>query len=501
MDFKRYKNQENRNSKRKGFTLLQKIFVTISFIVILTESLFIQADMVYSTERLFATENLSVTKSLSATEKNFVFKKASASTTPISVSQKNTKPGVISTLKNGVFTVKGKGAMPDSAMPTASQKKKIKKIVVKKGVTSLPEFAFKNCKKATSIKIASSVKKIGMQAFAKTSVKKLTIPKTTENIGWGICMDCDLLETLVIPGKFNVLKPSFDHWLEPFVTGKNSLKTVKFSTALNPELVRMAGDCVNFEVLQDDPEFKSIDGIIYTKDGKTLVRIPYARSEAVIANGCETVAVGSFTYLASGHHEPYIYPGCKVLKSIVFPSSVKKVTDKVYSDHAGAMRYNGEGNIQLNMSGLDTKSIKTLWEYCEWRKTLASELVKIGCASITDGMVVLNNGYLCGYIGDEKNITEGLVQYADGTTGYGKYEEITVPGNVKIIGKNAFSRHYTSLCTDYPLKSVILGNNVELIEDYAFYLNPDIKVYIKNKNIKISDTAFKDCATCEFSIL
>lgn len=140
---------------------------------------------------------------------------------------------VTTTLKNGVFTVQGKGKMPNSKRPTASQKKKIKKIVVKKGVTSLPEFAFKNCKKATNIKIASSVKRIGMQAFAKTAVKSLTIPKTAEGIGWGICLDCDFLQTLVIPGDFSVLEPSSENWEEPFVTGKKSLETVKFSTELN----------------------------------------------------------------------------------------------------------------------------------------------------------------------------------------------------------------------------------------------------------------------------
>lgn len=72
---------------------------------------------------------------------------------------------VSSTLKNGVFTVSGKGKMPKSAMPKAAQKKKIKKIVIKKGVTELPEDAFKNCNKATVITIASTVKKNWCNGF------------------------------------------------------------------------------------------------------------------------------------------------------------------------------------------------------------------------------------------------------------------------------------------------------------------------------------------------
>ena len=47
--------------------------------------------------------------------------------------------------------------MPESAMPKVAQKKKIKKIVIKKGVTELPEDAFKNSNKARVITIASTV--------------------------------------------------------------------------------------------------------------------------------------------------------------------------------------------------------------------------------------------------------------------------------------------------------------------------------------------------------
>ena len=53
--------------------------------------------------------------------------------------KKTTVKKVSSALKNGTFTVSGKGKMPESAMPKVAQKKKIKKIVIKNGVTELPE--------------------------------------------------------------------------------------------------------------------------------------------------------------------------------------------------------------------------------------------------------------------------------------------------------------------------------------------------------------------------
>ena len=79
---------------------------------------------------------------------------------------------------------------------------------------------------------------------------------------------------------------------------------------------------------------------------------------------------------------------------------------------------------------------------------------------------------------------------------YAKQEEIVIPGSVKVIGENAFSKEYR-LYTGYRIKSVVLGNSVELIEDYAFCFNTNIKVHIKNKNIKISGTAFDNCGDYE----
>ena len=74
----------DRKNKKKGFVLLQGIIMVVIFIIIPGGS--------------------------------FALEKTSASAAS----------NVTSVLKNGVFTVQGKGDMPDSARPKASQKKKIK---------------------------------------------------------------------------------------------------------------------------------------------------------------------------------------------------------------------------------------------------------------------------------------------------------------------------------------------------------------------------------------
>ena len=121
--------------------------------------------------------------------------------------KKTTVKKVSSTLKNGTFTVSGKGKMPESAMPKVAQKKKIKKIVIKNGVTELPEDAFRDCSKATVITIAPTVNRIGAMAFYNTGVEKISIPKKAGNLGYGMLQNCKNLKKLTIPGNFWAREP------------------------------------------------------------------------------------------------------------------------------------------------------------------------------------------------------------------------------------------------------------------------------------------------------
>lgn len=385
---------------------------------------------------------------------------------------KKTSDSVVSSLKKGVFTVSGKGKMTKNLIPTQAQKNRIKRIIIKKGITELPEEAFAGCNKAEEITISSSVKKIGTHAFADTAVKDMVIPKTVKGIGWGICERCKQLESLTIPGSFKVLKPLSDKYYEPFVVGKYALKTVRFSTALEPELVRMVGDCEEFELQDNDPNYKSIDGMIYTKDGKILVRIPYGRSEADIAEGCETIAVGSYAYKANYFYEPQSYGGCGQLNKITIPKTVKKVTDSIYSENIwyGYMD-NRESydavEIKIETQNLDENSVKTLWKVKSWRKSLAAEMEKNKYAKDDNGMIILSSGYLCGYIG------QGDVK-------------VTIPDSVNVIGENAFE--------DYgQIYQITIGENVKIIEKAAFHSYNDLFIYIKGDNIKINNNAFGLC--------
>lgn len=90
---------------------------------------------------------------------------------------------VTMSLKKGVLTVKGKGEMGDPIETTVYEEKIIKKVVVKKGVVSLPKNAFQGCKELKKVILPGTLKKIGARAFANSGVEEINIPKSVQSIG------------------------------------------------------------------------------------------------------------------------------------------------------------------------------------------------------------------------------------------------------------------------------------------------------------------------------
>ena len=421
---------------------------------------------------------------------------------------KQTQEYVSMSYKKGVLTIKGKGEMGDPIKTTVYENKNIKKVVIKKGVTAIADFAFKGCKKLKEIILPSTLKKIGAYAFedcpiknitipksvksiepgafAGSSIKSITIPKTVKKLGEGVFGDCKKLESITMPGNIGVIKyeePDDEYQPKSFVGDScKSLKKIKFTTALDINILKRVGKSGGFEVLANDPKYKSVNGLLYSKDGKTLLRIPLGRKRVVISDKCTTVTAGSYGY--------EMYLADSAMNEIVFPKTVKKV---ILDDTLLGPSYYECNNIKitLNMDYLDDDSIKILWQTNKyWRNSLKDELLRKGLAKLNEEnerMLMLSDGYLCGYI-----MKEGSDVDAEST--WEKIDGLVIPDNVKTIGCGAFAGY--SIC------SITLGSSVECIASLAFggwsskagLVDDNSKryavVYMKNNNIQIKDNAF-----------
>ena len=103
---------------------------------------------------------------------------------------------------NGTLTISGEGAMKNyyNNSPATQKKDNIKKVVIEDGVTSIGEFAFRDCSSLTSIEIPSSVTSIGDYAFGYcSSLASIEIPSSVTNIGNGAFSDCSSLASITIP--------------------------------------------------------------------------------------------------------------------------------------------------------------------------------------------------------------------------------------------------------------------------------------------------------------
>ena len=293
------------------------------------------------------------------------------------------KSSVIYKLDKGTLTISGKGKMPKSM--TFKNNKKIKKVVIKKGITSISDKAFYQCKNLKNVSIASSVKTIGnwafyntkvqtlklpkslktigtrafmktkiksvkipdsvtkigeyafhkctklskvtlgkkvkeinQAAFAQTVIKKITIPMSVKKIGDAAFIS-ECLESVTIPGNFQEIG-----------TIKNILKSKKviFSTPLNIKNIQFLYTD-NFQISNNDPNFVSINGFIYTKDRKTLVRIPAGVSNVKVEEGCTTIALSALEYNEEYNGKLWLNDR-KVINELYIPKTVTKIDDTSY---------------------------------------------------------------------------------------------------------------------------------------------------------------------------
>ena len=395
------------------------------------------------------------------------------------------KTKVTYTLKKGTLTIKGKGAMP--AKMKFRRNKKIKKVIIKKGVTSVSYEAFALCKNLNSVTIPSTVKTIGIRSFYGTKISKITVPSKTKTIGQGAFGSCKSLKTIVMPGDFKLkLEEDTDDKLWYVASDQSAVDTITFNTKLKLANVSYLS-ANNLVVAKNDPSYQSIEGVIYTKDGKGIVRVPQKRTELKIKEGCTEFNMQSVLY-NSTDSEGDEFNNCSKLKKIVIPSSVKSINKIKYkTDRADACDMRVD-TIEIAPKDFDANSLYALGSSLGKNITIES-LMKLLPEQITykDHMYITKDHGLLKYDGKDANveIPEEITWIApeafyrnetlknvklpskittiEENTFYGcsELEAVVIPDQVTMIGKSAFDE-----CT--VLKSVTFGKSLKVIKDHAF---------------------------------
>lgn len=404
-----------------------------------------------------------------------------------------TQAKVKTTIKNGVCTVSGKGAMTDDT----SYNKKIKKVIIKDGVTSLPEEAFAGCLKLKEISIADSVKSIGACAFMQTDLREITIPNSVKKLGNSVLSSCKKLTKVKMPGNVKIIYGS-DEYFPVFQFDVDSpVKTIELTSSLNLEIF-MYLSAENIVVSKNDPKYTSIDGLLYTKDGKSLVRIPNLRKKAVIADGCEEFCTTAVEWAGDDDGDPYM--GCEDLKTIVLPESIRTINTKKHLTRWGTSSYAEEHhtdktdyisftiankNMPWEQVSLLHKKFNTPYE------TLQKEVPAVFGPGAEQGFITPKDGtVLLKYVGKDDNvcIPQGITKIEKNAFASSTLKNVVFPEVLEKIGENAFAN-----CKK--LTKVTIPKSVDIIDQDAFSKCKNLKkITFKGTPSDISPYAFDGTA-------
>ncbi len=395
------------------------------------------------------------------------------------------KKGKIScTVKGDTLTVDGTGVLKKIHLAKISKKeiKKVKKIVVNKGVTSIPEYAFYKFKYVKEVEIASTVKRIWEEALPKT----------------------EALERVTIPGTFELATENREVWkddnkvkdgawygfkwgeLQQSLNNGRKIDTICFNSPLSLKTVSWVRS-KNLVVSESDPGYKSVDGVIYSKDGKSIVRVPAERESLSVMEGCEEFCLHAVLYAEQNGNDSMerTKATCSKLNRIVLPESVKRVEKKKYA--AFRMGKIPLKELEIKTEQLDSESVLALVEAFQniEEQSIFSQMDSI---SFEDGMYInTNDNGMMRYKGNASEITipDGMKKIGAKAFYKSKVKKIMLPDTVTQIGRFAFEecRQLTELrlsksITTIPngafafcerLNRLVIPDGVTVIEDEAFY--------------------------------
>lgn len=349
---------------------------------------------------------------------------------------------------------------------------RIESIIIDEGAKIIDYEAFYST--GGYFKLGDGIKQIGKEAFERCNVKDLVIPDSVEFIGERAFCGIDTLESIVLPRNLKTIEPSVFSWCSKLKSivipdGVTTIKNGAFSgcnsvsSIVIPDSVETiesyafsgCNEIVSFDVsafiksigynvingsklkainVDDNNEnYCDIDGLLYTKDKKTLLVYPSGKgSVCSVPDGTITIE-----YRSIGQD----------ITTVILPNSVKSIKSYAFQS----------SNLTNITFGTGLESIEeAAFSYCDnlTNITLPDSLKTLSKSAFED--------------------CEGL-------------EYVDIGNGVTSVETDAFSR-----CKN--LKTLIIGNSVKNIGRDAFYGCEKLEsVVIPDSVETIGSAAFMDC--------
>ncbi|MCR5125486.1 MAG: leucine-rich repeat domain-containing protein [Treponema sp.] len=165
-------------------------------------------------------------------------------------------------------------------------------------LTELPEKAFCKAKSLYFITLPSSLLKIGDRAFHTCkNLHDVSIPTSVTTIEFMAFAECEELESIDIPDSVKVMANDVFSGC-PKLTRINigsGLESIGFTQNIAGGL----GKLIEINVVEENPNFTSIDGVLYKKDLTRLIWFPCGKSSVSIPDTVTSFDEGAFWDVAA----------------------------------------------------------------------------------------------------------------------------------------------------------------------------------------------------------
>ena len=244
----------------------------------------------------------------------------------------------------------------------------IEEIILPESLKSIGEECFSLCLKLRQLIMPDSVTKLGRSSFAYCHfLENLHLSTSLEAIESQTFNGCVSLKRLDVPGSVKTIDASAIAWNEEgfeeiilhegvevitvenskmgFMFGRQSvLRKIYIPSTLKYLTTGIFSNCTDLESLviaENNPYFKTVDGVIYTRDGKELVAVPdRSREDFSIAEGTEIIGEGCFWQFCRLRNihipstvriiESRAFDSCMSLKEISLPESLEEIGERTF---------------------------------------------------------------------------------------------------------------------------------------------------------------------------
>ena len=270
---------------------------------------------------------------------------------------------VYTTIDGSLYTKDGKELIQYAPKSTPTS------YVIPEGVERVPEYAFAYCKSLTSITLPESITKIGERAFdgcsslvdinipagvteigyrafeGCTALERITLPDTLTELGHSIFSECTSLREVTLPSALTALPSSLFYNCTSLTSLNIPAAVTAMGSSYSPYPQDVFEGCTSLTeltVAEDNPIYTSIDGSLYSKDGKTLLLYnPGSKATSfTVPDGTTTIGKYAFHKNATVEHvtlpegvvtiSEMAFAEASALRSISLPKTLLSIEDYAF---------------------------------------------------------------------------------------------------------------------------------------------------------------------------